>query len=162
MANTDKREADNNTGSVIRAELPAELASARQARYAIREALAAWGMDRLSGDAELLASELVANAAEHGDGKPISFALHRHVSADGPRGITCEVTATSQDLPRSRDLGPDAERGRGLAIVSLASASGVRADGRAGKTTWFTLALQDRAARTAALIGPEAEAEAGA
>ena len=35
-----------------------------------------WGMGHLSGDAELLASELVANAAEHGDGKPIGLALH--------------------------------------------------------------------------------------
>ena len=163
MAYTGMGEADNNTGSIIRGELPADLASARQARSAIREALAAWGMDRLSGDAELLASELVANAAEHGDGGPISFALHRHASADGPRGITCEVTDTSPDLPRSRDLEPDAERGRGLAIVSaLASASGVRAGGAAGKTTWFTLALQDRVARAAALIEPEAESEAGA
>jgi hypothetical protein len=48
---------------VFRAELPAGLASARQARSAVREALAAWDMEDPSGDAELLASELVANVA---------------------------------------------------------------------------------------------------
>jgi hypothetical protein len=65
-------------GATMRTELPADLTSARQARSAIRQALAAWGMGHLSGDAELLASELIANAAEHGDGKPISLALRRH------------------------------------------------------------------------------------
>jgi anti-sigma regulatory factor (Ser/Thr protein kinase) len=150
-------EADSAT---VRAELPAELASARQARTAVRQALAAWGMDRLAGDAELLASELVANAAEHGDGQPISLALRRHSGPGGRPGITCEVTDTSPDMPRPADPGPDAERGRGLAIVTaLAQTSGVRAT-RAGKTTWFTLALTDRAHRLAHQIDHEPEAGA--
>src|SRR5438270_11149486 len=57
---------DNGTGhktetdAVLRAELPADRTSGRQARTAIRQALAAWQMEHLSGDAELLASELVA------------------------------------------------------------------------------------------------------
>src|SRR5438876_9761771 len=45
-------------GASMRTELPAEPASARQARSAVRQALAGWGMGHLSGDAELLASEL--------------------------------------------------------------------------------------------------------
>jgi anti-sigma regulatory factor (Ser/Thr protein kinase) len=150
-------EADTCT---LRTELAAELTSARQARSAVRQALAAWGMDRLSGDAELLASELVANAAEHGDGNPIGLALRRHGEPGGQRGITCEVTDTSPALPQRTEPGPDAERGRGLAIIeALARSSGVRAS-QAGKTTWFTLALTDRAHRVAAQI--EAEPEAGA
>jgi anti-sigma regulatory factor (Ser/Thr protein kinase) len=145
--------------ATMRAELAADLTSARQARAAVRQALTTWGMTRLAGDAELLASELVANAAEHGDSNPIGLALHRH--ADGTRpGITCEVTDTASALPRSTEPGPDAERGRGLAIVeALARSSGVRTS-RAGKTTWFTLALTDRAHRVAAQI--EHEPEAGA
>jgi anti-sigma regulatory factor (Ser/Thr protein kinase) len=144
----------------MRTELAAELTSARQARSAVRQALAAWGMDRLSGDAELLASELVANAAEHGDGNPISLALRRHAEPGGQRGITCEVTDTSPALPQRTEPAPDAERGRGLAIVeALARSSGVRAS-QAGKTTWFTLALADRAHLVARQI--EAEPEAGA
>jgi hypothetical protein len=142
---------------VIRAELPADLTSARQARAAVRQALAAWGMDDPFGDAELLASELAANASEHGSG-PVSLALRRQAAPDGQPAITCEVTDTSPHLPRQRLAGPGAERGRGMAIVeALASSSGTRAT-EAGKTTWFTLALAGRAAR----LTPQAEAEAEA
>ena len=144
--------------SSVRTEQPADLTSARQARTAVREALAAWRMDHLSGDAELLASELVANAAEHGDGNPIGLALRRYAEPDGRPGITCEVTDTAPQIPQQRAAEPDAERGRGLAIVSaLARSSGVRAS-QAGKTSWFTLALTDRASRVARQIEHEPEA----
>jgi anti-sigma regulatory factor (Ser/Thr protein kinase) len=144
----------------MRTELPAEPASARQARSAVRQALADWGMGHLSGDAELLASELVANAAEHGDGTPISLALRRHAEPGGQPGITCEITDGSLAMPRRTEPGPDGERGRGLAIVdALARSSGVRAS-QAGKTSWFTLALTDRTHRAAVQL--EHEPEAGA
>jgi anti-sigma regulatory factor (Ser/Thr protein kinase) len=147
-------------GGVIRAELPAGLTSARQARSAVRSALAAWGVNDPSGDAELLASELVSNAAGHAGGRPISLALRRHAQPDGRRGITCEVTDTSPHLPQPRQAGTEDERGRGLAIVAaLASASGVRAE-HDGKTTWFTLALYDRTGRATQQAEPEAEAGA--
>ena len=147
-------------GATMRTELPADLTSARQARSAVRQALAGWGMDHLSGDAELLASELVANAAEHGDGTPISLALRRHAEPCEQPGLTCEVTDSSPAMPQRTEPGPDSERGRGLAIVNaLARSSGVRAT-QAGKTSWFTLALTDRAHRAAAQI--EHEPEAGA
>jgi anti-sigma regulatory factor (Ser/Thr protein kinase) len=147
-------------GATMRTELPADLTSARQARSAVRQALAGWGMDHLCGDAELLASELVANAAQHGDGTPISLALRRHAEPGERPGFTCEVTDGSPAMPRRTEPGPDTERGRGLAIVdALARSSGVRAS-QAGKTSWFTLALTDRAHRAAAQI--EHEPEAGA
>jgi anti-sigma regulatory factor (Ser/Thr protein kinase) len=147
-------------GATMRTELPADLTSARQARSAIRQALAGWGMDHLSGDAELLASELVANAAEHGDGTPVSLALRRHAEPSERPGISCEVTDTSPAMPRRTEPGADTERGRGLAIVeALAQSSGVRAS-QAGKTSWFTLALTDRAHRAARQIEPEPEAGA--
>ena len=157
----DADQAAGADGATLQTELPADLTSARQARSAIRQALADWGMDHLSDDAALLASELVANAAEHGDGTPISLALRRHAEPGGQPGITCEVTDTSPAIPRPRtEPGADAERGRGLAIVAaLARSSGMRAS-QAGKTTWFTLALTDRAHRAARHI--EHEPEAGA
>jgi anti-sigma regulatory factor (Ser/Thr protein kinase) len=142
----------------VRAELPADLTSARQARAAIRQALTAWGMDGLSSDAELLGSELVANAAEHGDGQPIGLALRRHAGPGGVPGITCEVTDTAPRYTPRLVPGPDAERGRGLAIVeALAHSSGVRS-GHAGKTSWFTLALTDRAHQAARQIEHDPEA----
>jgi anti-sigma regulatory factor (Ser/Thr protein kinase) len=147
-------------GGVFRAELATDPMSARQARATVRQALAAWGIDDPSGDAELLASELVANAAEHGDGNPISLALRRHAEPGGRSSITCEVTDTSPGMPRRTESTPDAERGRGLAIVAaLASNSGVRPE-TSGKTSWFTLALTDRAHQAARPI--EHEPEAGA
>ena len=147
-------------GATMRTELPADLTSARQARFAVRQALAGWGMNHLTGDAELMASELVANAAEHADGKPISLALRRHAEPGEQPAITCEVTDGSPAMPQRTEPGPDSERGRGLAIVNtLARSSGVRAS-QAGKTTWFTLALTDRTHRAAAQI--EHEPEAGA
>jgi len=151
-------------GGVLRSDLAAGPAPARQARAAVREALAAWGMDDRSGDAELLASELVANAAEHADGQHIGLVLRRHTGRDGQRGVTCEVTDTSPALPRPRRASTSDERGRGLAIVTaLASASGVRPE-TGGKTAWFTLTLPGRpaAACPAAHRQPEREPEAGA
>jgi len=147
-------------GGVFRADLATEPAPARQARAAVRQALAAWGMHDPSGDAELLASELVANAAEHTGSQQIGCVLRRHTEPGERPGITCEITDTSPALPRRTAPGPDAERGRGLAIVeALAQTSGVRAT-QSGKTTWFTLALTDRAHRVAAQL--EHEPEAGA
>src|SRR5262245_18373553 len=148
----DVDQAAGTESAALQTELPAELTSALQARSAIRHALADWDMDHLSDDAELLASELVANAAEHGDGTPISLTLRRHAEPDGRPGITCEVTDTSPAMPRRADPGADADRGRGLAIVAaLARSNGVRAS-QAGKTTWFTLALTDRINRIARQI----------
>ncbi|HEY7142932.1 MAG TPA: ATP-binding protein [Streptosporangiaceae bacterium] len=147
-------------GATMRTELPAGLTSARQARSTIRQALADWGMDHLSDDAELLASELVANAAEHGDGTPIGLTLRRHAEPGEQPGVTCEVTDASPAMPRRTEPGPGTERGRGLAIVdALARSSGVRAS-QVGKTSWFTLTLTDRAHRAARQI--EHEPEAGA
>jgi anti-sigma regulatory factor (Ser/Thr protein kinase) len=154
----DADQAAGADGAALHTELPAELASARQARSAIRQALAAWHLDHLSGDAELLASELVANAAEHGDGAPITLALRRHAQPGGWPAVTCEVTDSSPAMPRPTEPGLDTERGRGLTLVAaLAQSSGVRAS-QAGKTTWFTLALTDCAHRAAAQIEHEPEA----
>jgi anti-sigma regulatory factor (Ser/Thr protein kinase) len=152
--------AARSDGGMIRTELLAGLASARQARSAVRQALAAWGMDRLTGDAELMASELVANAAEHGHGTPIGLALRRHAQPGAQPGITCEVTDTSPALPQRTVPSLDAERGRGLVIVNAMARSGGVRPSQAGKTSWPTHALTDRAHRAAAQIEHEPEADA--
>lgn len=98
----------------MRTGLPADGTSARQARPATRQALAAWQMEHLSAGAELLASKLVAKPTEHGNDKPIRLVLSRHAQPDGRPGITCEVTASSPVMPRRRNPGADAECGRDL------------------------------------------------
>src|SRR5262245_40261039 len=87
-------------GGVLRSDPATDPAPARQARAAARQALAARDMDDPSGNAELLASELVANAAEHAGGQHTGFVLRRHTGRGGQRGVTREVTGTSPALPR--------------------------------------------------------------
>jgi anti-sigma regulatory factor (Ser/Thr protein kinase) len=146
-----------NTAAEFQAELPASLASAREARAAVRRTLAGWGLDSLSADAELLTSELVANAAEHGNGNPIRIALRQEHGRDGRPGLVCQVTDSSPVLPRAREAGPESDRGRGLAIVAaLARSSGVTA-GPAGKTAWFTLAAPPDVAARQLAAEPEPE-----
>jgi hypothetical protein len=122
-------------GGVFRAELATDPMSARQARATVRQALAAWGIDDPSGDAELLASGTGRQRRRaHTGGQHIGLVLRRHTEPDGQRGVTCEVTDTSPSLPRPRQASTSDERGRGLAIVAaLAAASGVRPEA-SGKT----------------------------
>src|SRR5262245_61772262 len=86
-------------GGAFRADLATDPGSALRARVRGRRALAARRMDDPSGDAELLASERVANAAEHTGSHQIGFVLRRHTGRDGQRGVTCDVTDTSPILP---------------------------------------------------------------
>lgn len=129
--------AERDASAVLRASPLAP----RQARAAVRHALTAWGMESISADAELLASELVANAAEHSQGTPIGLTICEHAGRDGRRGIVCRITDTAPGLPTRQPLRPDSERGRGLHIVAaLAADYGVTTHAH-GKTAWFALAL---------------------
>ena len=147
---------------VVQAELPASPLAPRQARVAVRRALASWGLAALASDAELMTSELVANAVEHGDGRAIGLTIRRF---DGPGrrpGIACEVSDSSPVLPVARQAGPDDDRGRGLNIVAaLATRSGIAASPE-GKTAWFTLTGSTSPAHAARPSDPEPESEAGA
>ena len=142
---------------VVRAQLPVSPVAARQARGVIREALAEWGLTALTDDAELLASELVANAAEHARGQPIRLSLREHTLASGRSAITCDVTDSSPRLPKVRTPDLDSERGRGLAIVAeLAWASGTTLHPD-GKTISFVLAAPAEPRQEARSLDMEAE-----
>ena len=144
----------------VRAELPATPAAARQARAALRHALAAWGLTALAPEAELMLSELIANAAEHAPPAPIGLTIRPHATPAGHRGVACEITDTSPAVPAARTAAPGDERGRGLAIITaLADASGYTRT-PAGKTAWFTLTTRDPEPR--AQPEPEPELEPGA
>jgi anti-sigma regulatory factor (Ser/Thr protein kinase) len=142
-------------------DLPADRTAPRHARAAVRDALSRWGMQDLIGDAELVASELTANAAEYGHGTRIGFAIGRLHDPRGRRGIFCQITDASPVAPRmQRESEPDSERGRGLQIVAaLATTSGFTTSA-AGKTAWFMLTEPDP--EPAARRQPERELEAGA
>lgn len=82
---------------------------------------------------ELLVSELVANAVQHGVG-PVRLCLDW---VDGR--VRIEVQDEADAIPRQRETEAMAERGRGLMIVAaLSDAWGVRAAG-SGKSVWCEL-----------------------
>jgi len=117
-------------------ELPAEPSAVAIARSFVAEY--ASGLDPvLRDDAELLVSELVSNAVQHG--RP---SISLRVRTDPP-GIGIEVQDEGPDLPSLPPEEPTTDRpsGRGLRIVAaLASDWGVQsADGGLGKVVWFTL-----------------------
>jgi hypothetical protein len=150
-----------STGPVSESYLPGSHTAPREARAAVRNALASWGLSELSPAAELLVSELVANASEHAASSPIQLLVWPQVEPDGRLGIICEVSDESPELPQPSPLRPDSARGRGLGIVaSMANSSGVTPN-RNGKTAWFTLttAWPDR---TPPSRYAEPEAEPGA
>ena len=107
------------------------------ARAALRERFAGALRRPTFADLELVVSELVTNAVDHGRGP-----------------IRLEVTQTTHEVRGSvadrgdgfayqlRQLGGDEDRGRGLAIVDvLATSWGIR---RGSTQVWFAISLRGR------------------
>ncbi|WP_432251839.1 SpoIIE family protein phosphatase [Streptomyces sp. HNM1019] len=88
--------------------------AAGEARDHVRDQLIHWELAPLTPTAELLVSELVANAIRHGRG-PIELRLLRG------EGLICEVTDGSLTTPRIRHASETDEGGRGLQLVSALS-----------------------------------------
>ncbi|MCX4964965.1 ATP-binding protein [Streptomyces sp. NBC_00654] len=115
----------------------------RIARTTLRAVLGAHELVELSYRAELLTSELTTNSVRYAQG-PAGVRLQwRHPV------LRISVWDLSPDLPRpyTPPAGPDAEAGRGMAILELVAdrwggcAIGEGELGSGGKTIWFELAL---------------------
>jgi len=102
--------------------LPADLEAAGLARTHVSAMLADHDA---ADDAALIASELVANAVEHGD-PPIELSVE-----ETPARLRITViSAESSSLPEARSASAEDRRGRGLTIVeSLAEEWGWQRDG---------------------------------
>jgi anti-sigma regulatory factor (Ser/Thr protein kinase) len=105
-------------GTYAQTDLRPEPAAAGRARRLTRDTLARWHLDHLADDAEAIASELITNAAEAATGPrgtlpAIIFAIHRR-----PDELRITVWDNGPGQPRPGEPGPDAEAGRGLAIVA--------------------------------------------
>ncbi|HLX51435.1 MAG TPA: ATP-binding protein [Streptosporangiaceae bacterium] len=120
--------------------------AASRARSFTRRTLASWNLDALSADAEIIVSELLANAVRHG-WTDHAQAGSRDTAAGlwlwllkGTDSFMCVVTDPS-DLPpafRQPDLG--CEDGRGLHVVhSLSDHWGWSPFGSRGKAVWAIL-----------------------
>ena len=124
------------TLSVILAlELAPEPAAVVNARHAATQALDAHGCRSVRAGAELVISELVANALEH-SGTRVAVRLLR-----AERRVRVEVDDDGQGWPVLRHPEPHDQRGRGLQIVDqVASRWGVQREAGNGKTLWAELA----------------------
>ncbi|CAN5365538.1 hypothetical protein BH23ACT3_BH23ACT3_15210 [soil metagenome] len=96
----------------------ADTANVGKARRFVRRVLSECGADAVVADLELVASELVTNAVEHGNGDDIDIT----VTCDGGRQVTVTVTShggTDNVGPSDewRVAEPGSITGRGLGIV---------------------------------------------
>jgi anti-sigma regulatory factor (Ser/Thr protein kinase) len=122
--------------------LPRHARSVSKARALFREQAASWGLPQeVTDTAELLLSELMTNAYRHARVPASREIWARCVVAEDRVRVT--VTDANDTLPIPGTASPDAESGRGLALVAaLADDWGAERRGCGiGKDVWFELVL---------------------
>lgn len=101
-------------GMGVRTEtLPRRSESAATGRRIVRAALRGWATGDLVDTAELVVTELIANAVQHARCDSVRLTVRRN--EDG--GVHIAVTDRSHRVPVLRQPGPAGQTGRGLAIV---------------------------------------------
>jgi anti-sigma regulatory factor (Ser/Thr protein kinase)/anti-anti-sigma regulatory factor len=121
--------------------LPATQEAGRPARALVREACLRWGLEPLVPRAEVVATELVANAVRHagGDVRIAVSRLDRH--------LHIAVADGSPEPPRRRGPEPEpALGGRGLLVVDAYASSWGCTPAARGKVVWATLRVPGRTA----------------
>jgi hypothetical protein len=115
------------TAAFTGCSLSASPDAASTARLFTRQALACWDLAELTDDAQVIVSELLANAIQHaGPGQP---GRHPRAGTTGPGlwlfrqayGLMCVVTDPSDLVPALRQPGDTGECGRGLHVVHALS-----------------------------------------
>ena len=116
---------------VARMEFDASLSSPRRTRVFVGSTARGWGLGDVGVLAELLVSEVVTNAVEHGSsgGAVEIIAL--------PTGLRVEVTDQSLGLPELRNPSATEPTGRGLSIVDQLSRWWGVERATDGKKVWF-------------------------
>lgn len=120
-----------------RARLAARPVAARQARDLVLAAIGSWSLPVDRDVAILLVSEVVTNAVTHAAGEAITLVIS---SSFGQFRV--EVHDTSSGTPVVVDARTDAEAGRGLMLVATLADDWGFYRTPAGKSVYFTLALQ--------------------
>ncbi|MEJ8654694.1 ATP-binding protein [Streptomyces sp. MS1.AVA.3] len=109
--------------------------SAGTARRLVKVALDVWHLVGLTDAAELIVTELVANAANHTPQKAIRVIITR----TGPQAVRVAVVDKSHKQPKRLQPGPTEVTGRGLAIVEATSKQWGVDMLRWGKRVWADL-----------------------
>jgi anti-sigma regulatory factor (Ser/Thr protein kinase) len=123
------------SGDAAVLRFPADATEVSAVRRFLRETFDAWGLTAYE-NAELVVSELVSNAIQHGAGPP----LVRLVRRSGR--VRIEVDDASGRPPVVRRPGHQQPSGRGLAIIGyLALEWGHRRRPAGGKTVWAEVAV---------------------
>ena len=121
-------------------DLPHDLSSVATARRFVEQRLAEWGIEGLSDDAQLVVSELAANALTHAGS---SYRLRLSAT---PMALRIEVDDAGAGTPEPQPLTETEEHGRGLHLVdALAASWGMESGDGGGKRVWAELALPARA-----------------
>lgn len=140
------RSDDGPVGTVAKSNQMWPLRIRRLSRAGLRH----WGLDSLIEATDLLVTELVTNALEHGRGDDIGVRLY----VTGTH-LHLEVKDGSPEHPVLRDADPLDEDGRGLFLVdAIADSWGTSDD---GTITWCCLPLHqepDEAMQSAAVSSP--------
>ena len=127
---------------LIAMALPGTPGSVPIARRRVRAALGLHGLGDFAEDAEIITSELVANAVQHAcqdDSKTIGVIL---THAGTPSAVTVAVSDSSPQVPVRRDTPAGSEQGRGLQIIEALSAHWGWRRGGSGKVVFAVLARE--------------------
>ena len=133
-------------GTYAATDYPPEPAAAARARRLTRDTLTRWHLGHLADDAEAIASELIANAANaatqpRGTLPAIIFALHHR-----PGEIRIIVWDNGPGQPTLTEPEPHAEKGRGLAMIDTLTGQNwgwFPTPVSGGKVTWAALPAPD-------------------
>jgi hypothetical protein len=132
-------------------ELRALPASARSARLHTKSILHRWRLGCLADTAELLVSEIITNAVrastpiepqQRETGQAPRAQLLRFWLTSDSGSVLIQVWDSDHHHPVHKDVGPDAEAGRGLLLIeTLSTQWGWYApDGQGGKIVWAVCA----------------------
>ena len=127
---------------LIALALPGTPESVPIARRRVRAALGFHGLGEFTEDAEIITSELVANAVQHAcqDGTKAIGVILTHAGI--PAAVTVAVSDCSPQVPVRRDTSAGSEQGRGLQIVEALSARWGWRCGGGGKVVFAVLARE--------------------
>jgi anti-sigma regulatory factor (Ser/Thr protein kinase) len=116
------RTATQASSRLIALALPGTPESVPVARRRVRAALGFHGLSEYAEDAEVITSELVANAVQHACGNGAARIGVTLTCAANPAAVTVVVSDSCSQGPVRRDASPGCEQGRGLQIVEALSA----------------------------------------